>query len=164
MWGLAKVTWHSIFQDKLNPWPCEWCTIPGASWHATLWEIPWPFSQCLVFTDNILQEVGMSLPVDWLHTHTFTPHTHSPSLVPSLFQKTVWQLTQVQCWLPLPWSEQYQSDFRMFHVTVLEFQLCHKYITVCSITNIPHLSRGTTSAWNNCLFKLLLLTWYSTYR
>ena len=119
-----------------------------------LWEVPSPFSQCLVFTDNILQEVGMSLPVDWLHTHTFTPHTHSPSLVPSLFQKTVWQLTQVQCWLPLPWSEQYQSDFRMFHVTVLEFQLCHKYITVCSITNIPHrpvvpLTLGTTVCSNS---------------
>ena len=31
------------------------------------------------------------------------------------------------CWLSLPLSWQNQSDFRMLHVTVVEFQLCHNY-------------------------------------
>ena len=74
-----------------------------------------------------------------------------------------WQLTRVQTvdLATLPWSVQYQSDFRTLHLTLGEYHLHHNYITVCSIT--IDVSRGTLVLGMTVLFKLLLMAaWCAT--
>ena len=87
------------------------------------------------------------------------------SLVPRLFinKLMAWQLTRVQTvdLATLPWSVQYQSDFRTLHLTLGEYHLHHNYITVCSVT--IDVSRGTLVLGMTVLFKLLLMAaWCAT--
>ena len=52
--------------------------------------------------------------------------SRASSLVPRPFIKNALATyPSLNCWLPLPCSWQYQSDFRTLHVIVLEFQLRH---------------------------------------
>ena len=60
------------------------------------------------------------------------------SLVPSSFIKNGLAIyPSSNCWLPLPCSWQYQSNFRTLHMIVLEFQLHHtsQYNKYTSITS-----------------------------